>query len=289
MFVASIILLIVGIVSIFIIGAVTVRSEDGTTIKKKARVMAPIGIIAAAAICFVLSLFYMVNPGEVGIEVFFGKVVNFASAGLQSKNPLSQVITLNLRTQKYELKLEGASKDLQEIGVDIAINYRLDYEKISDLYNKVGTDYEIKVVNPATQNIVKAGISQFPIADIIVRRNDLTKSIFDSLKERLDSYYIVLETVNLNNISFSPEFTKAVTEKQVQEQGVQTAEYKRQQAEKDKQATILAAEAEAEKQRLLRVNTSKEVIELKWIEKWDGKLPTYITGESTIPMVNFSK
>ena len=46
-----------------------------------------------------------------------------------------------------------------------------------------------------------------------------------------------------------------------------------QQAEKAK------AEAEAESQRLLRLATSKEVVSLKWIEKWDGKLPEIMSGK----------
>ena len=51
----------------------------------------------------------------------------------------------------------------------------------------------------------------------------------------------------------------------------------------------MEAQAEAEKQRLLKVNTSKEVVELKWIEKWNGKLPQTILGDNSIPMVNLNK
>lgn len=246
-------------------------------------------IILIAIIFFICSTFYSVQPGEVGIEIFFGKVVHYSDSGLHGKNPLSEVKKMSLQTRKFDTKLEGASKDLQEIGVDISINYRLNYEKISELYNKVGIDYEAKVIVPAVLNLAKAGISQFPISDIIVKRTELANTIYESLKERLASYYIILETVNLSNISFSKEFTAAVTEKQVQEQNVQTAEYKRQQAIKDKESVILAAQAEAEKQRLLRNTTSPEVIELKWIEKWNGQLPNTILGDKSVPMINFNK
>jgi prohibitin 1 len=245
--------------------------------------------IILAILFFAFSTFYVVQPGEVGIEILFGKVVQYAPSGINGKNPFASVVKMDLRTQKYELKLEGASKDLQEITADVAINYRLNYEKIAELYNKVGIDYEKKVIDPAVLNLSKAAISQFVISDVIVERNKLASTIFDALNNRLASYYIVLETVNLNNINFSKEFTNAVTEKQVQEQKVQTAEYKRQQAEKDRESTILEAQGEAEKQRLLRQTTSKEVIELKWIEKWNGELPTYMLGNNSVPMVNLSK
>jgi prohibitin 1 len=246
-------------------------------------------VIVFAVLFFVLSTFYVVQPGEVGIEILFGKVVQYAPSGINGKNPFALVVKMDLKTQKYELKLEGASKDLQEITADVAINYRLNYEKIAELYNKIGVDYVSKVIDPAVLNLSKAAISQFAITDVVVERNKLAKTIFDSLNERLNSYFIILETVNLNNIAFSKAFTVAVTEKQVQEQKVQTAEYRRQQAEKDKESTILDAQAEAEKQRLLRQTTSKEVIELKWIEKWNGQLPTYMLGDDSVPMVNLNK
>ncbi len=238
-----------------------------------------------AVLFFIFSLFYIVDPGQVGIEILFGKIQKYAPAGLNVKNPFSNVIKLNLRTIKYEAKLAGASKDLQEIDIDIAINYRLNYEKIAELYNMVGIDYEIKVIDPAIMNLTKAAVSTFPIANVITNRNDLVKLIFDSLQERLKQYYIILETVNLNNITFSEAFSKAVEEKQIQEQNVQTAEYKRQQAMKQKETTILEAQAESEKQRLLRNTTSREVIDLKWIEKWNGQLPQ-IMSPNSMPLVN---
>jgi len=99
---------------------------------------------------------------------------------------------------------------------------------------------------------------------------------------------MVLEGVNLQNIDFSKEFNRVVEEKQIAEQQIKTAEYNRQRAEKDKATTILQAQAEAEKQRLLAVSTSRDVVELKWIEKWNGQLPTTVMG-SSIPMVNLNK
>lgn len=237
--------------------------------------------IFLSILLIICSSFYIVNPGEVGVEIFFGKVANFSDAGFHWKSPFTEIVNLNLRTQKFEQKLEGASNDLQEITVDIAINYRLDFERIGDLYSKVGKDYISTIIEPAVLNLAKAGISKYPISEIITKRNELAETIQTTLSERLSRYYMVLENVNLSNINFSPKFTEAVTEKQVQEQNVQTAEYKRQQAEKNKQSTILDAQAEAEKQRLLAANTSRDVVELKWIEAWkDGgaKMPeTLIT------------
>jgi prohibitin 2 len=290
MIVVSIILVVTGLILLFV-----AKANENQDVKKPV-LISGFSAFVLAVVFFILSLIYTVDPGEVGVEILLGKVVKYAPSGMSIKNPFAGIVKMDLRTKKAEMKLEGASKDLQEINIELAINYRLNYEKISELYNTVGIDYEVIVINPAVMNLAKAAVSQFAINDVIVKRNDLSKLIFESLKDRLAQYYIILETVNLNNISFQPAFSAAVQEKQVQEQGVQTALYKKQQAmqeadqrvvmaKADAEVTRLNAIAESEKQRLLRNTVSKDVIELKWIERWDGKLPQYMLGNS-VPMVN---
>ncbi|UZT29498.1 hypothetical protein [Pseudomonas phage vB_PseudoP-SA22] len=59
-------------------------------------------------------------------------------------------------------------------------------------------------------------------------------------------------------------------------------------AEGEKQAAILVAQGKAESLRIqgeaLRQNPG--VVELNAIEKWDGKLPTYVTGGQAMPFIN---
>jgi len=76
-------------------------------------------------------------------------------------------------------------------------------------------------------------------------------------------------------------FTRAIEEKMIEAQKIKTAKNKRLQEEENKKSTILKAQAEAEGQRLLRMATSREVVSLKWIEKWDGKLPEIMTGKDS--------
>ena len=56
-------------------------------------------------------------------------------------------------------------------------------------------------------------------------------------------------------------------------------------AEEQKKTVILLAEAEAQKQKLLRDSSNQTVINLKWIEKWDGHLPQYMLGEKSGAMI----
>lgn len=279
--------LIAGLILLFLANNLNNKDQNSTP-ATIFRYLGIAGIVIFVAVS-ISTVFYVVNPGEVGVEVLFGSVQRYAENGLHLKNPLSSVVVFDIKTQREEQRSEGASQDLQLVIVESVINYHLDASKIPELYSQVGRDFARKVIIPSIQECIKAATAKYKVEEVIVKRHEVKQLIFESLKNKLSNYYIILEDVNIQDIDFSDEFNRVVEEKQIEEQKIKTAQYRREQAEQDKERTILEAQAEAEKQRLLKVNTSKEVVELKWIEKWDGKLPETILGDNSVPMINLNK
>jgi regulator of protease activity HflC (stomatin/prohibitin superfamily) len=247
------------------------------------------GGLALAIVLLVLAAVYVVSPGEVGVEVLFGTVQRFSENGIHVKNPLAQVLIFDVKTQRVQQHSDAASQDLQQVKIESVVNYRLEATKIAELYTRVGYDYLNKVVLPSIQESAKAATALYKVEDVIVKRHEVKQRILETLKDKLVNYFIIIEDVLIQDISFSPEFNKVVEEKQIEEQKIKTAEYRRQQAEQEKERIILEAQAEGEKQRLLRVNTSREVVDLKWIEKWNGQLPQTMLGGNSVPLVNLAR
>jgi regulator of protease activity HflC (stomatin/prohibitin superfamily) len=242
-----------------------------------------------AIVLLAFSIVYIVDPGEVGVEVLFGTVQRYSENGIHLKNPLAQVFIFDVKTQRVQQHSDAASQDLQQVQIETVINYRLDATRIPELYTRVGYDYLHKVVHPSIQESTKAATALYRVEDVIVRRHEVKQRILETLRANLEDYFIIIEDVHIQDITFSPEFNKVVEEKQIEEQKIKIAEYRRQQAEQEKERIILEAQAEGERQRLLRINTSREVVDLKWIEKWDGTLPQTMMGGSAIPMVNLGR
>lgn len=241
-------------------------------------------LIAIAALVIVFGSWFTVGAGDV--KVLFNSVTGSTksySSGFYFKLPLVTSTTkFDVKTQKQEIKTESASKDLQKVDMKVVVNYHLDYAKVDTLYKTVGEDYELKVISPAVLESAKAASAQFDVEKIIEQRDTVKTTIEKTLAVRLASYHIILESVNLVDIGFDEQFNKVVEEKQMEQQKIKTAEYIRQQAEENKKTTILNAQAEAEKQRLLSISVTKDVIALKWIEAWKeggAKMPeTYVAG-----------
>ena len=112
------------------------------------------------------------------------------------------------------------------------------------------------------------------------------QEIDSQLKDRLGSYGIGVDDVSLVNISFSPEFAKAIKAKQIAEQEAKRAEFEALKAEKQAQADVNRAKGQAEAQRLQRQTLTAELLQKQAIEKWDGKFPLVLGGEGALPFIN---
>ena len=58
-------------------------------------------------------------------------------------------------------------------------------------------------------------------------------------------------------------------------------------AEGNAKAMKIKADAEAYYNRTIAQSLSPMIVQEDWIEKWDGKLPTFTGGNNSIPMINF--
>ena len=57
----------------------------------------------------------------------------------------------------------------------------------------------------------------------------------------------------------------------------------------ENQTKISKANAEAEANKIISESLSDRLIQQQMYEKWDGKLPTYVGGDASIPVLNDMK
>ncbi len=243
-------------------------------------------------VIIVLSLingsFFIISPGQRGVLLTFGEADKFArSEGLHFKIPyVQQVIKIDVKTQKYETGASSASKDLQIVSTDIAVNYHLVPESTPKLLTEIGLDYSNRVIQPAVQEVVKATTAQFTAEELITKRPEVKEKIKDLLAERLGIRDIVVEDISITNFDFSASFNNAIEEKVKAEQLKLKAERDLERIKIEKEQKITQAEAEAQSIKIqsTALRENKDILQLRAIEKWDGVLPK-VTGGAT-PFVN---
>ena len=251
------------------------------------------GIIAALVVLLGFNSFVILNPGQAGVLSILGKAQDgVLLEGIHFRPPLvSNVDIYDLTVQKFEVPAESSTKDLQDLKASFAINFRLDPIQVVEIRRKQGTLQNIvsKIIAPQTQESFKIAAARRTVEEAITKRNELKEDFDNALGERLDKYGILILDTSVVDLSFSPEFARAVEEKQIAEQKSQRAVYVAREAEQQAQADINRAKGKAEAQRLLaetlRAQGGELVLQKEAIEAWregGAQMPkVLVTGDGS--------
>jgi regulator of protease activity HflC (stomatin/prohibitin superfamily) len=244
--------------------------------------------------------FVILNPGQAGVISILGKARDgVLLEGIHFKPPLVSAVDIyDLTVQKFEVPAQSSTKDLQDLSASFAINFRLDPIQVVEIRRKQGTLANIvsKIIAPQTQESFKIAAARRTVEEAITKRNELKQDFDDALSERLDKYGIIVLDTSVVDLDFSPEFAKAVEEKQIAEQRSKRAVYVAQEAEQTAQADINRAKGKAEAQRLLAETLKAEggqlVLQKEAIQAWregGSQMPTVLVmggNESTgVPLL----
>lgn len=246
-------------------------------------------IIVLIATCFTY-----IPPGNEGVKVskISGVQDDVLTPGLHPKlSILESVEYTSTRTQIKNVNTAACSKDMQDVSTAIALNYRLVPGKIPWIYQNMGFGYEELVITPAVEESTKAATAKYTAAELITKRPTVKEDITANIKSRLLEYNIVVEQVSITNFNFSADYTKAIEQKQIAEQNAEKAqrdlerikieaEQRVTQASAEANATKLQGEANAYSIDVMgkALKDNPDVAQIKWIEKWNGELPFYMTS-----------
>ena len=292
---------------VFIIGAVVVGYNCAAGNKGIAGAVG-VGAIVLTVLLIGLSCIASVPTGHTGVLTTFGRVEDHTlEAGMNFKAPWQSVVKMDNRVQKQSTDLICFSSDIQEVSLQYTVNYQISSADAMTIYKTIGTDYYNNIIVPNITESVKTAVAKYSAEALVGDRSTLSKVIQDDLTARLATYNIIVVSASIEDMDFTDAFTNAVEAKQVAEQNklkAQTeaeqriieanaaAEIKRVEAEAEAEAKKIAAdaeayeisakaEAEAGANKQIAESLTKELIEYKYYETWDGKLPG-VVGSDTI-------
>ena len=193
------------------------------------------------------------------------------------------------------------TRDGKPVNVDVTYAYHFDPDKLTTIYTRFkGRDVEY-ISNGYVKQVLKEACndvaSQFGILDIYgSKRADLNAMVFEKFRDALKPSGIVIESFNFSRIE-PDKATLIEIQKVVDAQNaLKRAQFEKDRAEIDAQKRRIVAQGEAEAKKAeadgisyynkkVQESASKEVISLRWIEKWDGKLPVYQLGNGSNTLI----
>jgi len=314
LFILAIIILAAG----FVVG--TALKNDEAVRNPSVGKMIRIGAIALAVVLVLMSCLAIVPTGYTGILTTFGRVENrTVNSGANFIAPWQKVVKMDNRTQKVQIETSAFSSDIQQVDLQLSVNYCIDQTTAQELYRTVGLNYYENVMYPRVIENAKAIFSRYTAENLIASRDTLSDFIAESTASDMQEYGITIVSIAIEDIDFTDAFTNAVEAKQVAAQNRLTAETEQAQKTMEEEATaqraVIAANAEAEKD-IIAANAELEVVKIQaeaslyagekeaemnkrisesltdglidyyWIKQWSGILPTTVLGTDTEFMIN---
>lgn len=241
------------------------------------------------------SSFTVISAGHTGVIVTLGEVNPVTLAeGWHFVNPVSSVKDINVQLQRTQLAGANAStKDLQVVHTDIVVQYRLNAGKVPHIYKEFGLDVDNKVLGPAINEAFKSVTAKYTSEELVTKRQVVSDEIQTMLKSKVAPFDIDVSGISLVNFGFSAEYQKAIEQKVIATQ--QTAKAEQDLARIKVEAASRIAQAEGEAKAIaiqasaIQSQGGQNYVQLQWIEKWDGKLPSTVLNGSNGMMLNMGK
>ena len=228
------------------------------------------GIVAFVVLIALIIGYDQVPAGNVGVLDTFGEVDSIPKQpGLWWTGVFTDTVPMSIQIQKAEYDASAASKDLQVVSTQVALNFRLNPSSAPELYKNIGIGYQDVIIQPIVQEAVKSQTAKYNAEELITQRESVKAQITDYITLKLQDKGLMVTEVAITNFEFGREFNKAIEMKQVAEQKAIEARHKLAEMEFTSQAMELQKEV---------IEIKKLDIQQQWIAKWDGQLPNVMTS-----------
>lgn len=135
--------------------------------------------------------------------------------------------------------------------------------------------------------------SKYTSTDLLNHKTEIMDAVKSTVTDYFKNYGITITVLGLKEgISYeNPAIQTAIDEKFASEQKLVIQQNENDaniaKAEAEAKAIILKAEAEAEANKKMAQSLTQALIDYEYAQSWDGKLPTYMSGDSDfVPVVN---
>ena len=277
-------------------------------------------LIILGVAAFILGLFSItsceiIDAGHVGVKVNLygdGKGIDDVTEvnGRVFYNPFTtKIVEFPTFIQHKEYKHNGEdnpdesfvvnSKDGSEFHVSPLLNYSVKREKVPYIFGKYRVtldEIESGFLKTAVYDAFRVVANSYTADELISNREQFEVKVRKVLETHLLPEGFILAQFT-SNLVYPQTFKKAIEAKNNAVQSALTAENRVKQAEAEAkikiaqaegnaQAMLTSAKAEAEANRMKQQTITPMLLQLEYINKWNGVLPTTQLGSGTNMMYN---
>jgi len=260
--------------------------------------------LAFAGFVLILMLLTTIRVVPVGHAlVIFNTVTkgfNVAQQGITFVPPFVSVTAeYDLRRQEYTMssvsgegRKEGIDDSLWsptqeglQVGIDLTVWHHVDPLKVAIIHQKIGPDFEDKIIRPAVRSVIRLVISEYPVMDVYSsKRAQIQDEINLKIRQLLEKDGFIIDEVVLRDVRFTPEFTKAIEAKQVAQQAAEQMKYTLEKEQKEAERKVIEATGRANSIEVINraLAQNPNYIKYLYVDKLSDKIDVIVSDQATI-------
>ncbi|WP_270495801.1 prohibitin family protein [Faecalibacillus intestinalis] len=273
-FLISIILVLLAIGMVIALGIIEKENGINTFKLNKRQLLAIIPLLVALG----MNCITFVSANTVGVKysAFNGTSKETLNEGLHFKTPFDKIYEIDTTVQERSVKnVMVQTNDAQFLTMNINVKYQVttkDAFKVYKGYKTLDILNKNIIANYAQQALSEV-CTQYNIIDILGdKRNEVIQKSSELLKEKYANEGVTFKSLTVKDMDAGNEIEKAIKDEAVAKKEVETAEQKKQKAQKEAETKLIEAQGEAEANAAKSTQLTDQILKEKIIEKWNGEL-----------------
>ncbi len=253
-----------------------------------------LGFIGFILVILLFSAITRVDSGAVGVLTLFGRVTGeVLPEGMHLINPLKTNHELSIRTQELKETASVPSAEGLVMNLDTSLIYHLNPEKAADVYQKIGPNYVMVLIEPNLRSAIReATASHSANALYSGEREMVAKQIVAQLTNQLSQRGVVVESILLRDIQLPNTLRASIELKQQAEQEALAMSFRLQKEKQEAERKRIEAQGISDFQRIVAQGISAQLLEWKGIEATENlakspnaKIVVIGSGKNGLPLI----
>jgi prohibitin 1 len=227
-----------------------------------------LGIAGFVIVLLLFSSVTRVGTGHVGVLTLFGKVTGETlGEGMHLINPLKTNNELSIQTQTLKESANVPSSEGLMMSLDTSLIYHLNPERASEVFQKIGADYENVVVEPTLRSAIREATASHTANALYTGEREMVgKQIYDQVTAQLNQRGLSVENVLLRDIQLPATLKAAIEAKQQAEQESLAMNFRLQKETQEAQRKRIEAAGVRDFQQIVAQGITPSLLEWKGIE-----------------------
>jgi len=189
------------------------------------------------------------------------------------------------RKSNMDDSLWSPTQEGLQVGIDLTVWHHLDPQRLTVIHQKIGPDYEEKIIRPAVRSVIRLVISEYGVMDVYSsKRATIQDEINVKIRKLVEKDGFVIDEVVLRDVRFTDQFAKAIEAKQIAQQSAEQMKYVLEKEQREAERKVIEAQGRAKSIETINeaLRQNPNYIRYLYVDKLSDKISVIVSDQNTI-------